>query len=612
MNLKATARWMQQRWRSHPLLFTWLALAIPLVVLAFVLLGRHWHPVLDLAMTEFRVRDVGTRHTPLIGLPGRIGVFPDQGSHPGPLSFYLLAPVYRLFGSSAWGLMVGMIVLNLAAIAGALIIAWRRGGARLVLVVALVLVVVLRGYGSSVLEQPWNPYLPVLGWMVVLLAVWSVLEGDLMLVVVAAAVGSLCAQTHIPYLPLALGMLGLCAVKLVLVARRQPERRREVCTVTLIAVVVAALIWLPVFIDQMRHTPGNLSMLKAHFTSPPATEPPVGWGEGMRLLFRHLDVVRLVRLAFGGDGYFVRAGYRLDGNIVPGLLVLVLWCASVVVARRLALRTVLALDVVIGWSMLLGAASMARIFGKVWYYLTLWMWVTTVLVVVAIVATAVAAMPRLPRRDAGLRMVAWVVGVASLVAFTVGAASATAPEQNLSDSLGALIAPTVRALDNNTGGATGRSGRYTVTYADALYFGEQAYGLVSELERRGFTAGMPQTWHVPVTQHRVIAETDATAQLRLATGSKVDAVATLPGAVEVARVDPRDDAGRARFATLHQEVTDALTADGLVDLVPMLDENLFGLQLDARVSPAIQTAVNEMLQLGDVTAVFVLPAATPI
>jgi hypothetical protein len=57
-------------------------------------------PVLDLAMTEFRVRDVGGGDTPLIGLPGRIGVFPDQGSHPGPLSFYLLAPVYRLAGSS--------------------------------------------------------------------------------------------------------------------------------------------------------------------------------------------------------------------------------------------------------------------------------------------------------------------------------------------------------------------------------------------------------------------------------------------------------------------------------------------------------------------------------
>ena len=75
---------------------------LPLIVATMALRRPHWYPVLDLAMTEMRLRDVGTRHTPLIGLPGRIGPsLAEQGSHPGPLSFYLLAPLYRLFGSSA-------------------------------------------------------------------------------------------------------------------------------------------------------------------------------------------------------------------------------------------------------------------------------------------------------------------------------------------------------------------------------------------------------------------------------------------------------------------------------------------------------------------------------
>ena len=43
---------------------------LPLIVAAIALRGERWYPVLDLAMTEFRVRDVGTSHTPLIGLPG--------------------------------------------------------------------------------------------------------------------------------------------------------------------------------------------------------------------------------------------------------------------------------------------------------------------------------------------------------------------------------------------------------------------------------------------------------------------------------------------------------------------------------------------------------------
>ena len=87
-----------------------------MVLAAILLTQRPWAPVLDMAMTELRVRDVGGRHTPLIGLPGRIGNFPDQGSHPGPASFYLLAPFYRLAGSSAYGLELGSIVINTVAV----------------------------------------------------------------------------------------------------------------------------------------------------------------------------------------------------------------------------------------------------------------------------------------------------------------------------------------------------------------------------------------------------------------------------------------------------------------------------------------------------------------
>ncbi|HRE02536.1 MAG TPA: hypothetical protein PLV68_14645, partial [Ilumatobacteraceae bacterium] len=113
---------------------------VPLIVALVALRGRHWSPVLDLAMTEFRVADVGGAHTPLIGLPGRIGQMPfNQGSHPGPLSFYLLAPSYRGFGSSAWSLEVATVVLHLAAVVSALALAWRRGGVRLTIAVGVLL-----------------------------------------------------------------------------------------------------------------------------------------------------------------------------------------------------------------------------------------------------------------------------------------------------------------------------------------------------------------------------------------------------------------------------------------------------------------------------------------
>jgi hypothetical protein len=600
-------------------LVSWAVLSMPMAVMAIALLGRGWNPVLDLAMTEFRVRDVGGRHTPLIGLPGRIGRFPDQGSHPGPASFYLLAPVYRLLGSTAWGLLVAMIVLNVVAIGLLLWIAGRRGGTPLVLVAAVVVAVVQRGYGTEVLEQPWNPYLPVLFWAVVLLAVWSVLDGDVAMLVVVAAAGSLCAQTHVPYLPLAIGMTAVAFAGAVRLWRRSPAQRAEVQRCVLWSVVVAAVMWLPVLIDQVVNDPGNVRMLVRHFSSPPADEPVVGLGEGVRLVVRHLDVVRLARFALQGDEYFVRAGYRLDGATAAGFVVLVLWAASAVLAWRMRHRLLVALHAVVAVSLAFATASISRIFGKVWYYLTLWLWATTVLLVVAAVATGVAWLRQRRSASAGdasrrARVAGaallGVLGVASVTAFTIDAARAQVPEEHLSDTLAALVPQTVTALEDGAGGATGAAGRYTVTYADSYYFGSQSYGLVSELERRGFDVGMPTTWRVPVTPHRVVLEADATAQLRLATGRYIDEVEALPGAVQIAFHDPRGPADIARGEFLADQVRSSLVALGLDELVPRIDDNLFGLQLDERVPPDVQEMVDELLHLGAPTAVFVLPPET--
>lgn len=104
-------------------------LLVPLFTL-IVWLHAHdrWAPVADLALTEMHVRSVGTTHTPLVGLLGRLGRL-QNASHPGPLGFYLLAPLYRLLGSSYFALRVSTATLNAAAIVSALLIA-RRALAR--------------------------------------------------------------------------------------------------------------------------------------------------------------------------------------------------------------------------------------------------------------------------------------------------------------------------------------------------------------------------------------------------------------------------------------------------------------------------------------------------
>ncbi len=590
--------------------------AIPLGVALVALTGRRWYPVLDLAMTELRLRDVGTRQTPLIGLPGRIGVFPDQGSHPGPISFWLLAPGYRLFGSSAWSMEASTVLLQLCWISMALWIGQRRLGRLGVVTIAAVIAVSIRGYGLTVLVQPWNPYLPLLAWLVVLLAAWSVVAGDHLMLIPMTVAATFVAQTHIPYLVLA-GSLGIAATAVVVVrAVRADERRRDLVALGWSAAIFA-MMWVGPLIDQWRRDPGNIRRLIDHFTSP--SESTLGLVGGIEVLLRHLDVVHAYGGLVTGTGSFVETSLDPVGPIWPGVIVLVAWVgaaiASIVLDRRRAAtsdRTLLHLVVLVtlGFSLL----STMRIFGRVWFYLTLWAWMTTTLLLVSIVWTAASwarergLQPRLGPREIGQREVVGAVATLGLIAtlFTsVAALDTDHPEQRLGDTFGALVEPTEAALADGVGAADGPDGRYVVRWQDAANFGSQGYGLLNELERDGFDAGVYDTWRVPATQHRVIPVDQATAEVILVTGSYIDALRNDPRVVEVAANDPRTPEQRVEFDELRASLIDDLRSEGLDDLIPLVDSNLFSVRTDERVPYDVQEIANRMLSLGQETAVFI-------
>lgn len=598
-----------------------IGLLVPLGVALVALAGHSWYPGLDLAMTEFRVRDVGGPHTPLIGLPGRFGNFPDQGSHLGPLSFYLLAPTYRLFGSTSWSLELGAAALQGASAVMALVIAYRRGGLRLTIAVAALIAFVMRGYGASVLSQPWNPYLPVLPWLVVLLAVWAVLCGDRPMLVVAVVAGSFCVQTHIPYLGLVGGMLGLAVASLVWTAwRADPSMsvRRDSVRWGAIAAGVGAVLWSPPVVDQLTVDPGNIGRLREHFAT--SQEPAVGIVEGVKVMLRHLDLVRVAR-GMTDSGYFVEAGYQVNTSIVPGLILVAIWAAAVVVAWRLRHGPLLRLHLVVGATLVLGAISMSRILGKLWYYLTLWGWTVLSVLVLAVCWTAVAAV--VARRQAagdtertahvrrGVTVVLAALALVSTVVFSVEAARVDPPEVGLSDALGEVVGPTADALAAGEGAAAGRDGVYLVQWSDPFWIGSQGYGLVNELERRGFTVGAADPWLVPVTEQRTIEPAEATANVMLATGERIDEFRADPGAVEVAYYEPRDAQELDEFARLRAETIAALQGAGLDYAVPYVDDNLFAVGTLPELPEPARKAVLRMAELGVATAVFTLPPESP-
>ena len=585
-------------------------LVVPLVVAAVALRRPTWFPVLDLAMTELRVRDVGTARTPLIGLPGRIGrTLADQGSHPGPLSFYVLAPTYRLLGRTAWALQAGTVVLHAAAVAVSLLIARRRGGTALVLALAAVLALLMRGYGLATLTEPWNPYMPLLWWFAFLLAVWSVVLGDVRLLPVAVFAASFCAQTHVPYLAMTAGLGGLAVAAAAAWWWRRPDERRRTLAWTGVALVAGLLLWTPPVVDQLTEDRGNLTKLAEHFADPP--EEPVGAGKGLELALLHLDVANLTSGQDGTTGSLVTATAEPEGSILPGLALLAVWLAAVAGAvamrRRPGIAPVLALHLVVAAGLVMGAISMSRIFGDLWYYLMLWAWGVTALLVVAVAWTVVVAVGRVPRPVLAVPVAVLAVSAAL---FAVDATDAEPPAPRLSSTLGAVTEPTAAALADGVGAATGRDGRYVITWEDALHIGSQAYGLVSELERRGFTVGMTRGLVVPNTKYRTIDPDDATAEVHFATGPYIQSWRDDPDAVEVAFVEPRSPAEIRRFEELRDEAVARLEADGLDDVVPLVDGNLFGASIQRRVPSSTRELLAEMLDLGLPTAVFVAPAGT--
>jgi hypothetical protein len=609
-----------RRWfRRHPGWAGALAVGVvtlPLIVAVIALRTPTWYPVLDLAMTEYRVRDVGTAHTPLIGLPGRIGEYPNQGSHPGPLSFYLLAPTYRLLGSSSWALEAATVAIHVAAVAVALWIGHRRLGWPGVGAVGLLMAVVVRGYGQLPLTQPWNPYLPLIAWIVVLLAAWSVLAGDHWMLVPLVVAASYCAQTHVPYLPLGVGMVALGAGT---VAWRWWRRRGATARppdaepgspsparVLLVSFGVGAILWLPPVADQIRHDPGNISQLLDHFGSPP--EPAVGIGDGVELALRHLDVWAGVVRQVTDPGTFIAAASAWRGAVVLGV-----WVIAAVVAFRRGSVALRALHVVVGAGLVLGTVSMARIFGRPWFYLTLWAWGITALLVGAVAWTAVTLLrERLDRADrprvapliggaaAGLTV---VISLVSAVQF----ADAHHPEERLSTAVGALAGPTYQAVADGVGAATGTDGRYLVRWSDAADIGSPGFGLLDELERRGLDVAADTYFHVPATSSRVEPRSWADAQIHLATGGYVERWRAVPDAVAVAEFDPRTPEQVAEYAEVRQRFRDRLHEEGLDELVDQIDTNLFGISIDTGLSAADHADLARMIDLGQPMVVFIAP-----
>jgi hypothetical protein len=540
-------------------------LAVPLLIGLGVLHDPAWFPHGDLAQIEMRVRDVPTAHPPLVGLGGRIEGFGALGSHPGPLGFFALWPVYWLFGADGWALQVASATLSLLAAALSLVIAHRRGGWAFAVAVACMLAMLMRGYGAVVLLQPWNPQLPILWWIVFLLGAWAVLCDDLAMLPVAVFAGSLCLQTHVPYMPLGAGIGAMTIGGLALAGlRRRHDRasQRRLLRWVGISAGLGVVLWLPPLIDQIIHDPGNMSIIIENFRHPNAERVP--FGDAVEMFFAHLNVRELLT-----------TNRAITGSSIPGVLLLAVWGAAVALAVRRREPTLIRLHAVVGAAALFGLVAMSRIIGAPWNYLMLWAWGTTALLVLATAWTLLSLTKHPPdRTQSSSRLVPplqWplpttaalgATGLLLTTLFAVDAASTEMPNHQLGDHVRQMTPPIVATLDDDPAGC-GNDCRYLVTSNDPVTLGT---GLIVALERQGLDVyAIPNTGFI-VRPHRVIEPDDADARIHLAIGEIAISEANRePGARKLTHLGLTDQQ-LADYRALRRDITNRLETEGLHDL----------------------------------------------
>lgn len=514
--------------------------------------GSTWLLTGDFSHTEFLVRSI-PEHPPLIGVAARVA---GGGSTPGPSMAYLLWPVYTLFGANAFALAVSAAVLHVGAIALVLAITGRVAGRLAAAAMALSLTVLVVSMAPRFFLEPWNVWIPVFAFPLFLVLVWSALNGRLMALPLAVAVGSHCVQTHISYTVLVVGTLGAAAVWLAVEWwRTRGSDALSPWQSLAWSAAAGAVMWLPPLVEQLQRGTGNLRKVYDQFTQP--TEAYVGVGAALKAMAGRFNL-------FGPWSNDPLQSPTADPNVIGFVLFCALVAAGGWCAWRRRHRSELTLYAVLAWGTLLGVFSTARIFGSFFEYVVRWMLPLVAMWIGAAawsIARTALADERTPRRALlGGAVVVAAVCVAVGVPRGLGA---DVPYRVDSDITRALADQLTTTLDPDL--------RYQINERDPVALGSVAFGLHLQLDKDGFRAGVGPWGQAGVKQFRVVDDAEADATLWYVAGDPlIGAVSALPGARVVAEYDVRTPEQVAESNRLAGEILERLCAGGRGDLEPYL------------------------------------------
>src|SRR5690606_32245760 len=123
----------------------------------------------------------------------------------------------------------------------------------------------MRSLGPDEVRLPWNPYVTVLPYALLVFLTWAMTCRDRWALPLAVGVASFVAQTHIGYVALAAPLVAAGAVWFVgsfLVQARQEGSTallRPVGWPLVVALAVGAAMWAPPLVEEITGDPGNLT-----------------------------------------------------------------------------------------------------------------------------------------------------------------------------------------------------------------------------------------------------------------------------------------------------------------------------------------------------------------
>ena len=520
----------------------------------------------DFAVIDARVRDVWQGHVPLVG------PYSNGWSHPGPLYFYVLAPLNRLFDGAPWTIVVGGSLLHVVAIGLSARLAWRRGGLSLTLLVLATLALATLGSSSRVLLDPWNPHVAMLFFVLFVLQVWSVMVGDRWQLLGAAIVGTFLVQTHLGYAPIVGTALAAGLVCVVVDARRARMDLRPWLAPLLVSVGTAVVLWLPPVYEQLTGDPGNATRTYRYFRDSP--EGALGLAGGARTF---AGLYAPFPGWLGGSERDNLLGLARQSAFVWLLVPTVLLVASLAIAWRRRLADVLRLDLLVTVCAVTGMVALSRVKEGAWTYMSLWRIPLAILVGAAFCWTVWRAWTPKPPH-------ARTAGIVVVLAAIVGGVVPTMRDIARTDHVASLHDDAAAVLDQAVD-APVRAPVVLRTFGIGLRGITEA--LVDRLDRDGVDVRVPPERGLVWGSHRVGTEDDAASEwIVLDNGVRGALLSRMPGARVVAHTTPLAPREEREITRLQLQIADQLIAAGRPDLVDHLERPELARALVDEVGPS--------------------------